>query len=163
MIKEKREEIEGMEGARRATGIPSIGRDEEMGVIRAVPDPEVCEKATRRRFTAQYKLHILNLADGCTEPGSLGALLRREGIYHSNLNTWRRQRDEGMLSGLSPKKRGRKAARPNPCQKEVERLKRENERLTKRLRQAETIIDVQKKVSGILGITVDSPETGEKI
>jgi transposase-like protein len=127
MIKEKREEIEGMEGARRATGIPSIGRTETRGSIGPVPDPEVREKATRRRFTAQYKLRILRLADGCTEPGSLGALLRREGIYHSNLNTWRRQRDDGMLSGLSPKKRGRKRTERNPLQKEVERLKRENE------------------------------------
>jgi len=162
MIKEKAEEIEGIPVALRAPSIPSIGRTETSGPIRAKPDPEVCEKATRRRFTARYKLQILNLADRCTEPGSLGALLRKEGIYHSNLKTWRRQREEGMLSGLEPKKRGRKVARRNPLQKEIERLQRENDRLTKRLRQAEIIIDVQKKVSGMMGIALESPERGEK-
>lgn len=162
MIKEKRVEVEGMEGARRATGIPSTERSEAGGAFRVIPDPEVCEKATRRRFTARYKLKILNLADRCTESGSLGALLRREGIYYSNLRTWRRQRDEGMLTGLEPKKRGRKAARRNPLQDEVERLHKENDSLIKRLRQAEIIIDVQKKTSEMLGIAMESVEEGSK-
>jgi len=158
MINEERVAIEGMEGVRRATVIPSI----EEGSISAVPDSEVYEKATRRKFTAEYKLRILKLADNCMESGSLGALLRREGIYQSNLKTWRRQRDDGMLSGLKPKKRGRKVAKRNPLQKEVDGLHRENERLTKRLRQAEIIIDVQKKVSEVMGIALESTEGGEK-
>lgn len=121
-------------------------------------DPEVFERAMRRRFTAEYKLRILKLADSCTEPGSLGALLRREGLYASNLKTWRRQRDEGTLEALSPKKRGRKAIERNPLALEVEQLRRQNEKLSKRLRHAEIIIDFQKKVSQMLGITLESPE-----
>ena len=73
------------------------------------PDPEVTPKAKRRRFSAEYKLRILAEADGCTQPGEIGALLRREGLYSSHLTTWRRQRDEGQLYGLTGKKRGRKA------------------------------------------------------
>jgi len=111
------------------------------------PDPEVPEKPTRRRFTAEYKLRILHLADACTEPGSIGALLRREGLYSSHLTAWRRQRERGALDGLKPKKRGRKADERNPLLPEVERLRKENEQLTKRLKQAELIIEVQKKVS----------------
>ena len=125
---------------------------------RTLRDPEVVESAMRRRFSAEYKLRILQLADSCTEPGSLGVLLRREGLYASNLTTWRRQRDEGALEALSPKKRGPKTVEPNPLTAENEHLKRENERLSKRLRQAELIIDVQKKVSQMLGITLESPK-----
>jgi transposase-like protein len=121
----------------------------------------VAEKPERRRFTAKYKLDILRQADACTEPGSLGALLRREGLYSSNLNTWRRQRDEGTLSALEPKQRGRKALKPDPMALENERLRKENARLGKRLKQAELIIDVQKKVSQILGITLEPPPQNE--
>jgi transposase-like protein len=126
----------------------------------AHPNPEVPDKAVRRRFTAEYKLRILTLADACTEPGSLGALLRREGLYASNLNTWRHQRERGVLSALTPKKRGRKESVRDPLVAENEKLRRENERITKRLRQAEIIIDVQKKVSQILGIPLAIPEEG---
>lgn len=162
MINDKRVTIEGMEGARRATVIPSIKKSKSEGSISAVPDPEVYDKATRRKFTAEYKLRILKLADNCVESGSLGSLLRREGLYQSNLKTWRRQRDDEILSGLKPKKRGRKVVKRNPLQKEVDGLHRENERLTKRLRQAEIIIDVQKKVSEMMGIALESVEGGEK-
>jgi len=124
------------------------------------PDPEVSAKAVRRHFTAEYKLGILKQADSCTEPGSLGALLRREGLYSSNLNTWRGQRDRGVLSGLTPRKRGRKAAGRDPLLAENEKLRKENDHLTRRLRQAEIIIDVQKKISQILGI--QQPETLEE-
>ncbi len=132
------------------------------GVILAIaqPNSEVQDKPTRRRFTAEYKLRILTLADACTEPGSLGALLRREGLYASNLNTWRHQRERGVLSALTPKKRGRKESVRDPLVAENEKLRRENERITKRLRQAEIIIDVQKKVSQILGIPLATPEEG---
>ena len=135
-----------------------VGMRNEPGVERALRDPEVVERAMRRKFGAEYKLRILKLADSCTEPGSLGVLLRREGLYASNLTTWRRQRDEGTLEALSPKKRGPKHVEPNPLATENEQLKRENERLSKRLRQAELIIDVQKKVSQMLGVTLESPQ-----
>ena len=128
----------------------------------AHPNPEVQDKAVRRRFTAEYKLRILTLADACTDAGSMGELLRREGLYASNLNTWRYQRERGILSGLTPKKRGRKESVRNPLVAENEKLRRENERITKRLRQAEIIIDVQKKVSQILGIPLATPEEGGK-
>ena len=116
------------------------------------PDPEVPTKATRRRFTAEYKLRVLREAAACRGSGELGALLRREGLYSSHVSSWRRQRDSGALRGLAPKKRGRKAKRRDPVAEENAKLLRENERLRKRLRQAETIIDVQKKVCEMLGI-----------
>lgn len=133
-------------------------RSEPLGDGRSLRDPEVVESATRRRFSAGYKLRIIKLADSCTEPGSLGVLLRREGLYASNITTWRRQRDKGTLEALSPKKRGPKTLEPNPLTAENQQLKRENEHLSKRLRQAELIIDVQKKVSQMLGIALESPK-----
>jgi transposase-like protein len=117
------------------------------------PDPEVPESLPRRRFTTAYKLRILKAYDSCTESGEIGALLRREGLYHSNISTWLRQRNEGVLRGLSPKKRGRKAREINPLAKENARLERENKKLSEKLKQAETIIEVQKKISEILGIS----------
>ena len=116
------------------------------------PDPEVLEKPKRRRFTAQYKLQLLEEADACTEPGAIGALLRREGLYTSHLTEWRKARREGVLGSLS-KKRGRKPLH-DPSAREIERLKKENLRLQEKLRQAEAIIDIQKKVSEILGISL---------
>ena len=117
------------------------------------PDPEVLEKAQRRQFTAAYKQRILDEAEGCTEPGQIGALLRREGLYSSHLTTWRRQRDKGVLKGLSPQKRGRK--RKDELEREVARLQQENERLQASLEQAETIIEVQKKLSRLLGLATE--------
>ncbi len=122
------------------------------------PDPEVEEKPTRRRFTAAYKLRILREADQCQKRGELGALLRREGLYHSNLQTWRRARERGERAALSEKKRGRKLKPRNPLAKENLELKRENKRLKAELRKAGIIIDVQKKISDLLGI--DQPPTG---
>ena len=119
-------------------------------------DPEVPEKATRRKFSAEYKLRILRLADSCADPGSLGKLLRKEGLYSSNLTTWRRQREKGVLEGLKPAKRGRKTIEPNPLLPELENLRKENHRIEKRLKRAELIIEVQKKISQILGL--DLPE-----
>jgi transposase len=123
-------------------------------------DPEVSSKGIRRRFSAAYKRRILQEADKC-KSGEIGALLRREGLYHSNLTKWRKQRDSGELSGLRPKKRGRKPNPDKPLIKENERLRRENVRLEKRLRQAETIIDVQKKLCDVLGLTVPPIEQNE--
>lgn len=125
-------------------------------------DPEVPEKAAaRRRFDEAYKRRILEEADRCTRPGQLGELLRREGLYSSLLSTWRRQRDQGVLDALRPKKRGRKAGRNDPLSRENERLRRENQRLAQRLRQAEAIIEVQKKVSEMLGIAPGNPSDPE--
>ena len=119
-------------------------------------DSEVPEKPVRRRFDAAYKQRIVEEADGCSEPGELGQLLRREGLYSSQLSTWRRQQREGVLAGLTPKRRGRKAKKKDAAALENERLRRENERLSQRLKQAETIIEVQKKVSEMLGIALPS-------
>jgi transposase len=125
--------------------------------VRSMPDPEVVvtgaalpyPKAQRRHFTAEYKRRILQEADACTHPGEVGALLRREGLYSSHLNTWRRQRTRGELQGLTPATRGRKA---DPQAAEIARLQRETERLKAQLERAELIIDVQKKVSQLLGL-----------
>ena len=113
-----------------------------------VVDPAVMPRVTRRRFTAEYKLRVLREADECREPGQVGALLRREGLYASHLTDWRRQREAGALSALAPKKRGRK---PSPELRAVE-LERENARLAARLAQAEAIIDAQKKLCAIFAI-----------
>jgi transposase-like protein len=114
--------------------------------------PEVPEKPVRRRFDAAYKLRILAAADRCSQHGQLGQLLRREGLYSSHLSVWRRQREQGILSALTPKRRGRKAKPNDPLAMENEQLRREKQHLAERLRQAELIIDVQKKVSEMLGI-----------
>ncbi len=124
-------------------------------------EPEVTEKPVRRRFTAEYKMRILEEADGYTETGQLGELLRREGLYSSHLSNWRRLREQGSLASLTPKRRGRKPSPNIEATQELKRLQRENERLTERLRQAETIIDVQKKVCEMLGITTPQDDDGK--
>jgi len=152
----------GTEGARRATGVsPSSGGAEEPFMM-SPPDPEVAEKKPRRKFTAKYKLQILQEADACTEPGQLGAFLRSKGLYSSNLATWRRQRDEGLLDALSPKKRGRKEKERNPLAPRVAELERETEKLKRKLKRAETIIEFQKKISEILGIPQEEPPKEER-
>jgi len=110
-------------------------------------------RAKRRRFSAEYKLKVLEQADHCA-PGELGALLRREGLYSSQLTDWRRQREAGALKALAPRQRGRKAKAPVPGQARLLELERENAQLRSRLAQAETIIDVQKKVSSLLGVSL---------
>jgi len=132
----------GTEGARRATGVAGGGA--APGEARR--DPEVPERAQRRRFTAEYKLAMLDAADACREPGEVGALLRREGLYTSHLSVWRQQRREGALDGLSPNKRGRKLRRTAEA-RQVEQLEREVKGLREELRKAHVIIDVQKKGS----------------
>ncbi len=123
-----------------------------------LPDPEVPERAARRRFTAEYKLRVLREADTCVGTGALGVLLRREGLYSSHLTTWRRQREQGTLAALAPKKRGRRAMPESPLARRVAELEREKARLERRLKQAETIIEVQKKVSEILGIPLKTAD-----
>ncbi len=127
-----------------------------------IPDPEVKESAHRRRFTRSYKLAILREADRCTERGELGALLRREGLYHSIVQKWRHQRDQGEWEGLKEKRRGPKPKAPDPLSFENKKLKRENDRLRVELKKARLIIDVQKKISDLLGIEqppIDLDET----
>jgi transposase-like protein len=123
----------------------------------AVPDPEVRERAARRRFTAEYKLQVLREADQCAGVGEVGALLRREGLYSSHLTTWRRQREHGALVALAPKKRGRPATPVSPLARRVAELERDNARLERRLKQAEAIIDAQKKLCEILGLSAPTP------
>jgi transposase-like protein len=119
----------------------------------APPDPEVVDKPSRRRFTSEYKLRIVEEADRCTEPGEVGRLLRREGLYTSHLAAWRKARRAGSLKALS-KKRGRKPER-NPLEEKVRKLERENARLEEELHKAHLIIDVQGKVAGLLGLSLD--------
>ena len=118
------------------------------------PDPEVRELQHRRRFTTGYKLRVLEEADRCDPSGQLGALLRREGLYRSQLAQWRRQRAAGELDG-GRRKRG---AAERELRSKLRRTQRENERLTQRLAQTETIIDVQKKLSSLLGLALGGGE-----
>jgi transposase len=124
-------------------------------VNEALPNTEVVAKAKRRHFTAAEKIRILREVDACQGTGEIGALLRREGIYSSYLTTWRKQRESRELEGLAPQKRGPK---PNPEAIELAKLRHEHERLKERMRQAELIIDVQKKVARMLGATLDAPD-----
>lgn len=142
-------------GARR-DGRPAAG------VARAVPDPEVAAKPTRRRFPAEYKLGILHEAERQHEPGAIGALLRREGLYSTHLSAWRRERDRGALETLRARRRGRK---PDPAQEwrvQIAALEAEKQRLQERLRQAEAIITAQKKLSEILGWAGAPPAARER-
>jgi transposase len=151
----REESREGGRGERREPQPPGTG------VIRVVsgverPDPEVVPQGRRRMFSAKYKLSILEKAEACTGPGDLGALLRREGLYSSNLRTWRRQRDQGSLQGLAPRRRG---PPPDPNRElltRVAKLENENRRLAEKLEKAELIIEVQKKVARLLG--TEQPE-----
>ncbi len=132
----------------------------ESGARPPPPDPEVLERARRRQFTASYKVRILEEADRCAAPGQLGVLLRREGLYSSHLAEWRRHRAQGTLAALAPQRRGQPTPSIDPT--EFARLRHENERLTRQLAAAETIIEIQKKVSTLLGLTQPSPNDGER-
>ena len=118
-------------------------------------DPEVVAKPKRRKFAAQYRLRILEEAESCTQPGEVGRLLRREGLYSSHLTEWRRARREGSLQGLTPSKRGRKPAERNPLSAKVHELEAKVARLEKELHTAHTILDVQGKVAGLLGFSLE--------
>ena len=116
-----------------------------------VNEVEVLAKATRRRFSAEYKLKILREAEACTEPGAIGALLRREGLYSSNLTTWRAQRERGELLGLTPKTRGPAPKPKNPLAAKVAALERAMSREKARADRAEALVALQKKVAELLG------------
>ena len=124
----------------------------------AMPDPEVPERPVRRRFSAEYKLEVLAEIDAA-EPGGIGAILRREGLYSSHLVDWRRARERGALEALA-RPRGR--PRSNPLAKENERLRRQNARLEGRLATAERIIEIQGKVSELLRIPLARPSQGDE-
>lgn len=138
----------------RNGGAPTPGRPNPVPALASVPppDPEVSERACRRQYSAEYKLEILQEADGYKEPGEIGSMLRREGLYSSLLSTWRRQREKGTLAGLEAKKRGRKAKERHPLAKKVAQLEKEKLRLERRLKRAEALLELQKKVSEILEI-----------
>ena len=153
--------------AETPAGAPSIalGTPAIPGAVggRAAPplaaDPEVVERPVRRTYTGDFKRRVVEEADACTEPGAIGALLRRHGLYSSHLTAWRDQYRQGALRGLTPRKRGPKAAAKNPLAERVARLEREKARLEKRLQQAETIIEFPKKVSELLGIPLSRPHS----
>ena len=126
------------------------------------PDPEVSAKPKRRQFTAAYKARIVEEVQQCTEQGQIGAILRREGLYSSAITLWRRQYQSGALRALKDDKRGRKTTR-DPRYQELDRQRREIERLNKKLHKAELIIDIQKKVAALLGNPIETLPSDEDI
>ena len=120
---------------------------------------EVVPKAQRRQYTAEYKLDILQESEACSLPGEIGALLRREGLYSQLLAKWRDQRECGSLSALSQHRRGPKV---DEQAVELVRLQRENKRLLEKLKQVELIMDVQKKVAQMLGVTLTGNNLDEE-
>ena len=123
-------------------------------------DTEVPAKARRRRFTAEYKQRILREVERCGKPGEIGALLRREGLYCSHLTAWRAARSTGERAGLESKRRGTKPRVRDGQAQHVAELQREVTRWKERAERAELLVDLQKKVSQLLGIDLD--ERGEK-
>jgi len=126
----------------------------------ASQEVEVLAKAGRRRFTKEYKRQILRETDRCRKPGEIGALLRREGLYSSHLSTWRAARDRGDLGGQGVGKRGPEPKPPDPSAKRIAQLERENKQLHKRAERAEALVEIQKKLSELLGSEL--PPNGEK-
>jgi transposase len=122
------------------------------------PETEVSDKAKRRRFTAAYKQRILREAAACTEPGAISALLRREGLYSSHLFTWRRLAERGERTALTPKKRGPQPKANDERDKRIAQLERDNAKLVRRAQRAEALVEVQKKVSQLLGIALPTSD-----
>ncbi len=138
-------------GEERSDEVPSLGARASLGG----PDSEVLAKPKRRRFTAEYRLRILEEVERCTGAGEVGQLLRREGLYSSHLANWRKARREGALRGLRSKKRGAKPKASNPLELKVRELEAKVARLEKDLHTAHTILDVQGKVAGLLGFSLE--------
>lgn len=143
---------DALEGARRATG---------NGSSIAAPDPEVAAIAQRRQFPIGEKQRILAAADQCKKPGEIGALLRKEGIYSSHLANWRKQRAAAEREALTPKKRGCKPDLALAEKRRFDLLERECDRLRRELAKSNLIIDVQKKVSSLLGLLKDEAPGGK--
>ena len=145
---EKKQEIEvagETERAHRASGVfPVAAAPSQPGVA----STEVEARPQRRSFTAEYKRRILREVERCTKPGELGALVRREGLYFSHIRDWRAARERGELEALRPKKRGPKPVPPDPRDKKIAELERENVRLSKRAERAEALVELQKNGSG---------------
>lgn len=127
----------------------------------ALPSPEVREHAQRRRFSAEYKRRILKEVDTARQPGQIGAILRREGLYSSTIQNWRRQRERAELESLNPKKRGRRPTQAAVLAARYKDIERENRKLQKRLKHAELLLDIQKKISELTGIPLKDVEIGE--
>jgi transposase-like protein len=143
---------------RRCDGVFDSGLDDvEGGGAVPRPNPEVLARAKRRTYTGDYKQKVLAEADAARGSGEIGAVLRRHGLYSSHLTKWRQERKSGILEGLAPQKRGPKS-KANPLTAENQKLRRDNDRLTDRLRKAEIVIDVQKKVAMLLGIPIAETE-----
>ena len=154
----ERESMTLNEVGARALGVEE--RSDETPRARAsgakpAPDPEVVAKPKRRQFTAEYRLRILEEADRCAQPGEVGRLLRREGLYSSHLTAWRKARRKGSLRELAPKKRGAKPGERNPLDAKVRALEAKVARLEHELHTAHTILDVQGKVAGLLGLNLE--------
>jgi transposase-like protein len=145
---------------KRSEGERNGGGDNLAAHPAPVPNPEVSARPTRRKFTAQYKARIVQEANRCTQPGQIGALLRREGLVSSQLTCWRRQYRHGALQALRDDQRGRKRTH-DPKDQELDRLRRENARLTAKLTQAETIMEIQKKVAALLGHPIQTLAAAE--
>lgn len=158
MVMNLKPRVEEMEGTRRATGISSTAALRGSGVKTVVPNPEVPEKARRRSYTAEYKRRIIKEAEACKEQKQIGALLRREGLYFSNLVTWRYQAEKGTLDALSSKKRGPKARKPDPSVRRITEQEKEIRKLRARLRKTELIIEAQKKIAEIFQLLRDQKE-----
>lgn len=158
MVMNPNQAVEEMRGIRRETGIFSTAALRGIRGKAIVPDSEVPEKAARRSYTAEYKRRILREAEVCKEQGQLGALLRREGLYSSNLTVWRRQAERGTLDALSSKKRVPKARRPDPSVRLIAEQEKEIQKLQARLRKAELIIEAQKKIAEIFQFPLDQQE-----
>src|ERR1022692_1390480 len=126
-----------------------------------VPDSEVIARPRRRSFTAEYRRSILDQADAAQDAGAVGLLLRQEGLYSSHLATWKRQRKQGVIDALAPKKRGPKVV-VSPLVKQNRDLLAANERLIKKLKNAELIIEVQKKVAALLGNPIPNIQIDEE-
>jgi transposase len=133
--------------AERAVGERGESGRGARGASGAVPDPELVERPKRRRFTAKYKLEVLEQAEACTRPGEIGELLRREGLYTSHLTAWRKQRRNGALKELG-KPRGRKPA--DRRDRELAELRRRAERAEAELQKAKKVIEIQGNVSALL-------------
>ena len=123
---------------------------------RAGNDAEVVPRARRRQFSNADKRRILQAVDNCTQPGEIGALMRREGVYSSSLSTWRRQREAAELAALAPVKRGPKADPHRAETLHIAQLTRERDSLKSRLDKALLVIDVQKKLATLLGNSMDA-------
>lgn len=123
-------------------------------------DPEVSDRPQRRTFSTADKLRILEEVDRA-RPGDIGAILRREGLYSSNVGRWRRQRDAGLLRGLASAKPGPQNPPAQPHKSALDRLERENARLRDQLARAEAVIELQKKVAQLLETSLGSTDCGE--